>query len=432
MNENCKAYPFLISRSYDNDYRVIVVPEFMREERGLLSRAVDVEELTDPKNFLQFFQNSITNLKGEHFVIFFRRRVATAQDQGHQSGYELKDRQGRNILFISGVVIRSPSEDDKPLVLTSDLDSRQVDIQLRDAYDRFWKGNISPVSLSPLFVKISIDQPFPLDPIAIQETPPVPRKNLEFLLFRLKSSKRLFPRSTKGWLLCFILVTFLAVLYWRFRQSDFIRARTGWSEAIASISLSNLIFTDVQSDPYADEILQAVQLNLIKGFNDGTFRPAASITRKQFVYLLVELLQKLDPSLSIPTAVTDEPFSDVRLDEGAQAAAMIQFVRDLDIVSGCDQGINRFCPNDPLKLAEMMAILTKVASYKNVQLVAAPEAPFSKFKGHWSEEDFLKMYSCRVVTSAEQEPHFSPNAEVKRDYAAAAIVRFYNCLRQEP
>ncbi|WP_375514556.1 S-layer homology domain-containing protein [uncultured Nostoc sp.] len=56
-------------------------------------------------------------------------------------------------------------------------------------------------------------------------------------------------------------------------------------------------FSDVDTDIYAKEIQEAVEIGLIAGFtSNNTFRPTLELTREQMVSMVINALSQLPPS----------------------------------------------------------------------------------------------------------------------------------------
>ncbi|WP_335112369.1 S-layer homology domain-containing protein [Nostoc sp.] len=62
-------------------------------------------------------------------------------------------------------------------------------------------------------------------------------------------------------------------------------------------------FSDVDTDIYAKEIQEAVEIGLIAGFtSNNTFRPTLELTREQMVSMVINALSQLPPSpLTVPS-----------------------------------------------------------------------------------------------------------------------------------
>jgi N-acetylmuramoyl-L-alanine amidase len=212
---------------------------------------------------------------------------------------------------------------------------------------------------------------------------------------------------------------------------------------------ATLPFTDISGNIYANEIVQAAQLGLVSGFaEDGTFRPRNSLTREQGVSIVMEAASQVLPTsmlANIPQAVFSAPFPDVAQDRWS--ALKIAQAKSLDIVAG-DFGTGNFRPTDNLSRAEYMAMLNKLARLSELAkasdaegatplpqdattlLPNIPNPPtFSDISGHWGEAVITEMAGwCRVATPVnETGTSFAPEADILRDYAAAASVRLVDC-----
>lgn len=197
-------------------------------------------------------------------------------------------------------------------------------------------------------------------------------------------------------------------------------------------------FRDIASDVYASEIEQAVALGFVSGFReDNTFRPQVALTREQLVSMVLEGLSKLpNANLQIPTQVSSRPYPDV--DASRWSAAKIQWARDNNIVSGYTDG--NFRPTKPVTRAELMAVERRAAEFaltlqgkQPTLTLGQPAREFSDTQGHWAASLISQMSSyCQVASPLnESGSAFYPNAEARRNYAAAATLRMLNCAKSE-
>jgi hypothetical protein len=121
---------------------------------------------------------------------------------------------------------------------------------------------------------------------------------------------------------------------------------------VSSISFSSISFADSQkfidvdsSNPYAPYIQDLQDLGAINGLEDGNFNPAGSITRAEFVKLLIA-------SFQLPLDAGHLHFDDL---SGHWAASYIQTAWSKGIVSGVSE--YRFAPNEPIKREETATIV---------------------------------------------------------------------------
>lgn len=198
----------------------------------------------------------------------------------------------------------------------------------------------------------------------------------------------------------------------------------------------DLPFPDIRGDVYATQIARAVEIGVVSGFQDGTFKPRDQVTREQAVSMVVESLLRKQPSLSVPTQTSQSPFPDVPASRWS--AAKIAFARSTGIVSG-DQ-VGTFRPAASVTRVELMAMLRRTAEYER-RLAGLPTTlepthavrSFSDTSGHWGEELITLMSAyCQVATPLNEAGNaFHPNTPALRNYASAALVRLYDCTRTE-
>lgn len=202
-------------------------------------------------------------------------------------------------------------------------------------------------------------------------------------------------------------------------------------------------FYDISTSPYAPEILKAVNTyQIISGNEDGSFRPAESISREQVVSMLVESMQKMadDPALmDIPASVTKTHFEDVPTD--SIFAAKIEFVVGAGIISGDDTGL--FHPKNDMTRVQLMAVIRNTLQYivtlnqgtgvtleQALQAVGTPPT-FTDISGHWGQEVIEAMATYGIADPYTQGSHeFQPDKPSRRDFAAASMVAMIEAVLQ--
>jgi hypothetical protein len=217
---------------------------------------------------------------------------------------------------------------------------------------------------------------------------------------------------------------------------------------------AELPFNDIAGNLYANEIVRASQLGIVSGyFEDGTFRPKNPLTREQGVSIVMEAASQVLPTstlATVPQSVFSAPFPDVAQDRWS--ALKIEQAKSLGIVTG-DFGTGNFRPADNLSRAEYMAMLNKLARLSELAkesdeegatplvddatalIPNIPNPPtFTDTSGHWGEAVINEMASfCRIATPVnETGTSFAPEADILRDYAAAASVRLVDCPAARP
>nr|MDA0266959.1 DUF3747 domain-containing protein [Cyanobacteriota bacterium]MDA0864852.1 DUF3747 domain-containing protein [Cyanobacteriota bacterium] len=198
----------------------------------------------------------------------------------------------------------------------------------------------------------------------------------------------------------------------------------------------NLPFPDIRGDVYATQIARAVEIGVVSGFQDGTFKPREQVTREQAVSMVVEALVSKQTTLSVPTQTSQAPFPDVPANRWS--AAKIAFAKTTGIVSGDQTGT--FRPSASVTRVELMAMLRRTAEYERTLIGLQPTLEpthealnFTDVSGHWGE-DLIRLMSgyCQVATPLNEAGNaFHPNTPALRNYASAALVRLYDCGQAE-
>ena len=103
-------------------------------------------------------------------------------------------------------------------------------------------------------------------------------------------------------------------------------------------------------------VAQAVKVDIIKGYGDGSFRPNAEITRAEMAVILAKALgQSLEAKAT--TGFADDK------DIPAWAKASVDFVKQAGIVQG--KGDNEFAPLEHATRAEAVTVLLKLLSHRS-------------------------------------------------------------------
>ena len=108
-------------------------------------------------------------------------------------------------------------------------------------------------------------------------------------------------------------------------------------------------FADVPQDAwYAEAVNEMIGYSLVSGYEDGSFRPDAKITRAEFVTILSRI--------SHDDIGTDKTFSDVPKTHWAFEA--VQTAQAQGWVEGDSNGL--FRPDDPITRAEVVTVLNRI------------------------------------------------------------------------
>lgn len=137
--------------------------------------------------------------------------------------------------------------------------------------------------------------------------------------------------------------------------SQLIGASEGFIEAFANSfnndnEPSKPELTDIAGTRYEKSVKKLVELGVINGFEDNTFRPTENVTRAQFAKMLVEALD-----LKLNNSSTSLHFPD--LAETHWANNYIRIAVDNGIINGYPDGT--FKPDEPVTYAESMAMILR-------------------------------------------------------------------------
>ncbi|NUU78175.1 endo-1,4-beta-xylanase [Paenibacillus xylanilyticus] len=185
--------------------------------------------------------------------------------------------------------------------------------------------------------------------------------------------------------------------------------------AVAYVTKS---FADVQNVLWAKEAVEAMAArDIIKGISDESFAPAASITRADFITLLVRALELKGPGAN--TAA----FSDVQ--PTAYYAQAVAIAKELGIASGFED--NTFKPGSSISRQDMM-VLTATALK-----AAGKQSAGSGNLAPYSDTASISAYAVDSVTSLVgsgivngKGGKIAPTESLTRAEAAVILSRIWN------
>ncbi len=116
-------------------------------------------------------------------------------------------------------------------------------------------------------------------------------------------------------------------------------------------------FSDVESSAwYSPYIEKAKELGIVEGYKDGTFKPGQSITRAEALKIVLEAA---GIAISEEIDLGFDPFSDVKDGDGQWYTKYVLYAYDLGIVEGYKD--QTFKPEQNITRAEFAKILVKVS-----------------------------------------------------------------------
>jgi hypothetical protein len=184
----------------------------------------------------------------------------------------------------------------------------------------------------------------------------------------------------------------------------------------------DVAFTDIVDNLHRDQILDLVDRGIIQGYDDGTFRPAALVTRGQMASLL-------DRALDFPAVTCDEfeerlaeqgtgsndpdrcGFTDVTAD--SVHAPAILALASAGVIEGFNDG--RFRAAAPITRGQMASLLQRA-------LDLPPDGEGFPDMGT-AHADAIRAIQAAGITQGYADGTFRPGDPTRRDHTAAFLHR---------
>ncbi|MCU6795138.1 Ig-like domain-containing protein [Paenibacillus sp. WQ 127069] len=151
------------------------------------------------------------------------------------------------------------------------------------------------------------------------------------------------------------------------------------------------------------------QLGILDGYDDGTFKPDASITRGEFATIIVK-------AFKVKAAETKAPaLKDV---DNHWSKDDVQKLVDNGIINGYEDG--SFKPNANITRAEEVAIIARVADIEKANKVS--DTKFNDVGTSWNQVQIQQAAAAGIV-SGQSEGTFAPNSSSTRAESLAIVLR---------
>lgn len=165
---------------------------------------------------------------------------------------------------------------------------------------------------------------------------------------------------------------------------------------------------------YQNEINYLVSRNIIKGYDDGTFRPDRPVTRLQAVTMILRE-KGLDDAENLQAS--NPGFTDV--DENTAGYGYIAKAADLQIIKGKPDG--RFDPNGTLTRSQLAIILRNAYELKGTSSTS-----FSDMPTDVNTKEAILALIANGVTTGYGDGTFKPNGKMTRQHFALFLARAIN------
>lgn len=149
----------------------------------------------------------------------------------------------------------------------------------------------------------------------------------------------------------------------------------------------------------------------INGYEDGTVRPEAQITREEVAVIFYRLLTENSRDNFETSA---NAFSDVAADRWSNTA--ISTLANAGVLNGYADGT--FRPSSPITRAELVKIVTSIGNISGENL----NNPFTDVSGHWAESHILLAANVGWITGYDDYT-FRPNKNITRAETMVIVNR---------
>ena len=182
----------------------------------------------------------------------------------------------------------------------------------------------------------------------------------------------------------------------------------------------NVQFTDVpESKAYYDAVQSLSSRGYISGYADGTFRPAANVTRGQAAKIIANVLQ-LDT-----TNVKNPHFKDVPTSH--QYYGHIAALVEANVISGYED--QTFKSNQTMTRAHMSKMLSKGFNLKEPE--SNFQSPFTDVSSKNWFAPFVESLRIHDITTGTTPTTYSPAASVTRSQLASFVIRSEKVITPE-
>nr|WP_243735085.1 S-layer homology domain-containing protein [Paenibacillus turpanensis] len=196
--------------------------------------------------------------------------------------------------------------------------------------------------------------------------------------------------------------------------------------SVYSIVNNNKQFADLAGDHYAKKSVEALASKfIVNGYQDGTFGADQSVTRAEFVTMLVKALGLVSKGEQV------SPFSDVQAGEWYTNSILTAVQHKL--VSGYTDGT--FQPNKTITREELVVMVKNAlqsANYKNVSDEASIQETLQQFTdeaaiSEWAGPSAAATLKAGIIGGFEDNT-FRPNSLADRGQCAVMIHRMLQAL----
>ncbi|PIJ96865.1 S-layer homology domain-containing protein [Lysinibacillus sphaericus] len=207
------------------------------------------------------------------------------------------------------------------------------------------------------------------------------------------------------------------------------------SANVQAAPVTKTTFKDVPKSHWAYEsIKQVAEKGLVTGYEDGTYKPSAQVTRAEFATFLARVFDSNERATVSFNDISDTHWANEAIQEGLA----------LGFIKLEDYSKNKFEPNKPMTRGEKSRWLANGLSHANADYGKAIEEmansnltliPIPEFyKGGVNKKDlpYIGVALGTGLLSGYEDFTFKPNGNTTRAEAATILIRFMDAMKKAP
>ncbi|KEK12126.1 hypothetical protein EP18_05715 [Lysinibacillus sphaericus] len=207
------------------------------------------------------------------------------------------------------------------------------------------------------------------------------------------------------------------------------------TENVQAAPVTKTTFKDVPKSHWAYEsIKQVAEKGLVTGYEDGTYKPSAKVTRAEFATFLARVFKSNERATVSFNDISDTHWANEAIQEGLA----------LGFIKLEDYSKNKFEPNKPMTRGEMSRWLANGLVHANADYGKAIEEmanssltliPIPEFyKGGVNKKDlpYIGVALGIGLLSGYEDFTFKPNGNTTRAEVATILIRFKDAMGKAP
>ncbi|WP_324728634.1 S-layer homology domain-containing protein [Lysinibacillus fusiformis] len=207
------------------------------------------------------------------------------------------------------------------------------------------------------------------------------------------------------------------------------------TENVQAAPVTKTTFKDVPKSHWAYEsIKQVAEKGLVTGYEDGTYKPSAQVTRAEFATFLARVFESNERATVSFNDISDTHWANEAIQEGLAVGFIL----------ASDYANNKFEPNKPMTRGEMSRWLANGLVHANADYGKAIEEmanssltliPIPEFYGGGVNKKDLPYIGVALGTgllSGYEDFTFKPNGNTTRAEVATILIRFKDAMGKAP